>query len=154
MMRKHIWLVAAAVVAAAAASAAADLTEADAQYYNDFGDAAKRIGKQLDKLGELFVKASSGKDYSLDCEDRATELADAYHFLENRVPPADAVTAQKDLMSSADLGAQAALGLAEFFDAEFTSKEKKTRALDFYEQAVAKYADALAAAPAEVLKNP
>ncbi len=154
MMRRWIWLVAAAAMAAATAPAAAELTEADAQYYDDFGAAAKRIGKQLDKLGELFVKASSGKDYSLDCEDRAAELADSYHFLEDRVPPANAVTAQKDLMASAELGAQAALSLAEFFDAEFTSKDKKTRALDFYEQAITKYADALAAAPAEVLKSP
>ena len=57
-------------------------------------------------------------------------------------------------MASAELGAQAALALAEYFDAEFTSKDKKTRALDVYEQAIVKYADALAAAPPEVLKSP
>jgi|GEM_PF-1836701 len=147
-------LVAAAALAAAASSAAVNMSAADAQYYDDFGAAAKRIGKQLDKLGELFVKAASGKDYSVDCEDRAADLADAYHFLEDRVPPADAITAQKDLMASAELGAQAAMGLAEFFDTEFAPKDEKTRALDLYEQAVTKYADALAAAPAEVLQTP
>jgi hypothetical protein len=152
MIRMEWVVVAAALVVAA--PAAADISEADAQYYDDFGAAAKRIGKQLDKLGELFVKASSGKDYSIDCEDRAAELADTFHFLEDRVPPADAVTAQKDLMASAELGAQAALALAEYFDAEFTSKDKKIRALDAYEKAVGKYADALAAAPPEVLQSP
>ena len=151
-MIKFKWVVVAAALALAAA-AAAEISEADAQYYDDFGAAAKRIGKQLDKLGELFVKASSGKDYSIDCEDRAAELADTFHFLEDRVPPADAITAQKDLMASAEFGAQAALALAEYFDAEFTSKDKKTRALDFYEQAIGKYADALASAPPEVLKG-
>jgi hypothetical protein len=153
-MRKLIWVVAAVAVAAATAPAATEISEADAQYYDDFAAAAKRIGKQLDKLGELFVKASSGKDYSIDCEDRAAELADTYHFLEDRVPPADAITAQRDLMASAEFGAQAAGALAEYFDADFASKDKKTRALDFYEQAIGKYADALAAAPAEVLKGP
>ena len=152
-MSKLIWVVAAVAVAAATAPAATEISEADAQYYDDFTAAAKRIGKQLDKLGELFVKASSGKDYSIDCEDRAKELADTYHFLEDRVPPADAITAQRDLMASAEFGAQAALALAEYFDADFASKDKKTRALDFYEQAIGKYADALAAAPAEVLKG-
>jgi len=152
-MSKLIWVVAAVAVAAATAPAATEISEADAQYYDDFAAAAKRIGKQLDKLGELFVKASSGKDYSIDCEDRAKELADTYHFLEDRVPPADAITAQKDLMASAEFGAQAALALAEYFDADFASKDKKTRALDFYEQAIGKYADALAAAPPEVLKG-
>lgn len=153
-MSKLIWVVAAVAVAAATAPAATEISEADAQYYDDFAAAAKRVGKQLDKLGELFVKASSGKDYSSDCEDRAKELADTYHFLEDRVPPADAITAQKDLMASAEFGAQAALALAEYFDADFASKDKKTRALDFYEQAIGKYADALAAAPPEVLKGP
>jgi hypothetical protein len=153
-MNKFKWVAIAAALALATAATAAELTEADAQYYDDFGAAAKRIGKQLDKLGELFVKASSGKDYSIDCEDRATELADAFHFLEDRVPPADAITAQKDLMDSAELGAQAALALAEYFDAEFAHNDKKTNALDVYERAIAKYADALAAAPAEVLKSP
>lgn len=148
------WVAVAAALALAAATAAAEISEADAQYYDDFGAAAKRIGKQLDKLGELFVKASSGKDYSIDCEDRAAELADTFHFLEDRVPTADAITAQKDLMASAEFGAQAALALAEYFDAEFTSKDKKTRALDVYEQAIVKYADALASAPPEVLKSP
>ncbi len=152
-MSKLIWVVAAVAVAAATAPAATEISEADAQYYDDFAAAAKRIGKQLDKLGELFVKASSGKDYSIDCEDRAKELADTYHFLEDRVPPADAITAQRDLMASAEFGAQAALALAEYFDADFASKDKKTRALDFYEQAIGKYADALAAAPPEVLKG-
>ncbi len=152
-MRKLIWLVAAVAIAAATAPAATEISEADAQYYDDFAAAAKRVGKQLDKLGELFVKASSGKDYSIDCEDRAKELADTYHFLEDRVPPADAITAQRDLMASAEFGAQAALALAEYFDADFASKDKKTRALDFYEQAIGKYADALAAAPTEVLKG-
>jgi hypothetical protein len=151
-MTRIKWVAVAAALALAAA-AAAEISEADAQYYDDFGAAAKRIGKQLDKLGELFVKASSGKDYSIDCEDRAAELADTFHFLEDRVPPADAITAQKDLMASAEFGAQAALALAEYFDAEFTSKDKKTRALDFYEQAIGKYADALASAPPEVLKD-
>ncbi len=153
-MSKLIWVVAAVAVAAATAPAATEISEADAQYYDDFAAAAKRIGKQLDKLGELFVKASSGKDYSIDCEDRAKELADTYHFLEDRVPPADAITAQRDLMASAEFGAQAAGALAEYFDADFASKDKKTRALDFYEQAIGKYADALAAAPAEVIKGP
>jgi hypothetical protein len=152
-MRKLIWVVAAVAAAAAAAPAATEISEADAQYYEDFTAAAKRIGKQLDKLGELFVKTSSGKDYSIDCEDRAAELADTYHFLEDRVPPADAITAQKDLMACADLGAQAALALAEYFDVDFASKTKKTQALDFYEQAIGKYADALAAAPPGVLEG-
>ena len=152
-MRKLIWVVAAVAIAAATAPAATEISEADAQYYDDFAAAAKRVGKQLDKLGELFVKASSGKDYSIDCEDRAKELADTYHFLEDRVPPAEAITAQKDLMASAEFGAQAALALAEYFDADFASKDRKTRALDFYEQAIGKYADALAAAPPEVLKG-
>ena len=152
-MIKFKWLVVAAALALAAAAAAAEISEADAQYYDDFSAAAKHIGKQLDKLGELFVKASSGKDYSIDCEDRAAELADTFHFLEDRVPPADAITAQKDLMASAEFGAQAALALAEYFDADFASKDEKTRALDFYEQAIVKYADALAAAPPEVLKG-
>lgn len=143
-------IIALAAFGAIAASAAAEISEADAQYYADFGAAAKRIGKQLDKLGDLFAKASSGKDYSRDCEDRATELADAYHFLEQRVPPADAITAQKDLMASAEIGARAALELASHFDAEFTHKDKVTRALDFYEQAVSKYADALEAAAAKI----
>ena len=152
-MRKLIWLVAAVAIAAATAPAATEISEADAQYYDDFAAAAKRIGKQLDKLGELCVRASSGKDFSIACEDRAKELADTYHFLEDRVPPADAITAQRDLMASAEFGAQAALALAEYFDADFASKDKKTRALDFYEQAIGKYADALAAAPPEVLKG-
>ena len=143
-------IIAVAALAAVAASAAAEISEADAQYYADFGAAAKRIGKQLDKLGDLFAKASSGKDYSRDCEDRAAELADAYHFLEQRVPPADAITAQKDLMASAELGAQAALELASHFDAEFSRKDKVTRALDLYEQAVSKYADALEAVAANI----
>jgi len=147
-----IWAAAATLVLAGAA--AAEITDADAQYYSDFGDAAKKIGKQLDKLGDLFGKASSGKDYSGDCEDRAADLADAFHFLEERVPPADGVTAQKDLMASSELGAKAALVLAEYFDAEFTHKDKVTDALDLYEQAIAKYADALEAAPVEVLKEP
>jgi len=153
-MRKFKWLVAAAALAAATAPAAAEISDADAQYYDDFGAAAKRIGKQLDKLGELFVKAASGKDYSADCEDRAADLADTYHFLEDRVPSASAITAQKDLMASAELGAQAALSLAEYFDAEFAHKDKKGQALDLYEQAITKYADALAAAPPEILKSP
>lgn len=153
-MRKFKWLVAVAFLAAAAAPAAAEISDADAQYYDDFGAAAKRIGKQLDKLGELFVKAASGKDYSGDCEDRAADLADSYHFLEDRVPPANAITAQKDLMASAELGAQAALSLAEYYDAEFAHKDKKGQALDLYEQAITKYADALAAAPSEILKSP
>lgn len=148
------WVVVAAALALPAAAAATEISEADAQYYDDFTAAAKRVGKQLDKLGELFVKASSGKDYSIDCEDRAAELADTFHFLEDRVPPAEAITAQKDLAASAELGAEAALSLAEYFDAEFAHKSNKASALDIYEQAIAKYADALAAAPPEVLKSP
>jgi hypothetical protein len=146
------WVVAATFVLSMAA--AAEMTDADAVYYDDFSAAAKRIGKQLDKLGDLFGKASSGKDYSGDCEDRALELADTFHFLEERVPPADGVTAQQDLMASSELGAKAALVLAEYYDAEFTHKAKVTEALDLYEQAIAKYADALEAAPVGVVKDP
>lgn len=146
------WAAAATLVLALAA--AAEMTDADAQYYDDFGAAAKRIGKQLDKLGDLFSKASSGKDYSGECEDRAAELADTFHFLEERVPPADAITAQKDLQASSELGAKAALALADYYDAEFTHKSLVTQALDLYEQAIAKYADALEAAPVEVVKEP
>jgi hypothetical protein len=152
-MDKKWIIVAVAALAFAALPAAAEMSDADAQYYSDFGDAAKRVGKQLDKLGELFAKASSGRDYSADCEDRAREFADTFHFLEEKVPPADAITAQKDLMTSSELGAQAALELAEYFDAEFTHKDKVTAALDLYEQAIAKYADALEAAPVEVVKD-
>jgi len=130
------------------------MTDADAQYCDDFGAVAMRIGKQLDKLGDLFSKASSGKDYSGECEDRAAELADTFHFLEERVPPADAITAQKDLQASSELGAKAALALADYYDAEFTHKSLVTQALDLYEQAIAKYADALEAAPVEVVKEP
>jgi hypothetical protein len=137
-----------------ALAAAAEMTDADAQYYSDFGAAAKRIGQQLDKLGDLFQKTSSGKNYAADCEDRAAELADTFHFLEGRVPPADAITAQKDMMASSELGAQAALALAEYFDAEFTHKGKVTAALDLYEQAIAKYAEALEAAPLEAADKP
>lgn len=129
---------------------AAEITEAEARYYDDFSAAAKRIGKQLDKLGDLFAKASSGKNYGAECEDRAADLADTYHFLEERVPPAEAVSAQRDLLASAELGAQAAQELASYFDAEFRHKDKITRALDLYEQAVGKYADALEAAPVEI----
>jgi hypothetical protein len=135
-----------------ALTAAAEITDADAVYYDDFSAAAKRIGQQLDKLGDLFSKASSGKDYSGECEDRAAELADTFHFLEERVPPADAITAQKDLQASSELGAKAALALADYYDAEFTHKSLVTEALDLYEQAIAKYADALEAAPVEVVK--
>jgi hypothetical protein len=146
------WVAAAAL--ALASAAAAELTDADAQYYSDFGAAAKRVGKQLDKLGDLFAKASSGKNYSGDCEERAADLADAFHFLEERVPPADGITAHKDLLASSELGAQAALALAEHFDSEFGNKTKVTEALDLYEQAIAKYGDALEAAPVEVVKEP
>ena len=153
MVKKWLaWAAAATFVLSMAA--AAEMTDADAQYYDDFGAAAKRIGKQLDKLGDLFGKASSGKDYSGDCEDQALDLADTFHFLEERVPPADGVTAQQDLMASSELGAKAALVLAEYYDAEFTHKSKVTEALDLYEQAIAKYADALEAAPVEVVKEP
>ncbi|UCH79427.1 MAG: hypothetical protein JSU81_05605 [Candidatus Coatesbacteria bacterium] len=129
---------------------APEKTEAEANYYDDFSAAAKRIGKQLDKLGDLFAKASSGKNYGAECEDRAADLADTYHFLEEHVPPAEAVSAQRDLLASAELGAQAAQELAAYFDAEFRHKDLITRALDLYEQAVGKYADALEAAPVEM----
>lgn len=153
MVKKWLaWVAAATLVLSLAA--AAEITDADALYYDDFGAAAKRIGKQLDKLGDLFTKTSSGKDYSGDCEDRARDLADTFHFLEERVPPADGITAKKDLMASSELGAKAALVLAEYFDAEFTHKGKVTDALDLYEQAIAKYADALDAAPVEIVDKP
>ena len=153
MVKKWLaWAAAATLVLAMAA--AAEMTDADALYYDDFGAAAKRIGKQLDKLGDLFSKASSGKDYSGDCEDRAADLADTFHFLEELVPTADGVTAQKDLMASSELGAKAALALADYFDAEFTHKSNVTGALDLYEQAIAKYADALDAAPVEIVDKP
>lgn len=137
----------ATLAAAIATSAAAELTTADAQYYADFAAAAKRIGKQLDKLADLIAATSSGKNYAADCEDRAREFADAYHFLEERVPPAEAVTPHKDLMASAEFGAQAASELGTYYDAEFRHKEKVTKVLDLYEKAVTKYADALAATP-------
>jgi len=130
-----------------AAARADDVSAADVQYYADFADAAKRIGSQLDKLGELLSKAAPGKDYSANCEDRAKDLADVYHFLEERVPPGDAVTAHKDLMSSADTGALAAIELAAYFDAEFRHKDRLNRALDLYDQAVTKYAGALEEMP-------
>ncbi len=146
------YIAAALALLLGAAVAAGGVSEAEARYYDDFAATAKRVGHQLDKVGDLFNKTAAGKDYSVDCEDRAADLADAYHFLEEKVPPGDAVTAQKDLMASAELGAQAAMELASYFDAEFTHKDKITRALEFYERAVAKYADALAAAPPTVVK--
>jgi predicted lipid-binding transport protein (Tim44 family) len=153
-MRKVNRCFVAALLAMALAAPALALSEADARYYDDFTATAKRIGKQLDKLGELFNRTSAGKDYSADCEDRARELADSYHSLEEAVPPGEAVTAQRDLMASAEAGAAAALELASYYDAEFTHKEKVTKALEHYEKAVDKYAEALAAAPAAVVSSP
>ncbi len=136
--------------AAETAAPAAALSDADVQYYADFASAAKRVGGQLDKLGDLLAKTAAGKDYSSDCEDRAREFADAYHFLETLVPPGDALTAHKGLMASAELGSQSSLELASYFDAEFKHKEKVTKALDLYDHAVTKYADALGATPVDL----
>lgn len=155
-MRKYGWLTviacvgtAAAVTAAtpAAPTASAGLTEADAKYYGDFASDAKDIGKILDRLGELIAKASSGKSYAAECEDKAAALADRYHDLETRVPPAEGLTAHKDLMTSAEFGADAALELASYYKAEFEHKEKLNKAMELYEQAVNKYTAAMAATP-------
>lgn len=145
MVRKITFVL---ILAACAATLALgdELTPADAQYYADYANAAKKVGKQLDRLGELFAKATSGKSYMAECENRAADLSELYHKLEAMVPPADNITSQKELMASAEAGSQAALELASYYKDEFAHKDKMDRALGFYENAVGKYDAALATA--------
>jgi hypothetical protein len=145
-MFRKVTLALALAACAATLAAAEELTPADAQYYADYADAAKKAGKQLERLGDLFAKASSGKSYKVECEDRAADLSDIYHALEEMVPTADDLTAHKDLMASAEAGSQAALELASYFKDEFAHKEKMERAMGFYETAVGKYDAAMATA--------
>ena len=150
MDRKLTTVAALLFLSAAVAATAAEITPADAAYYADFADIAKNVGKDLDRLGDLFAKANSGKSYSAECEDRASDLGDAYHKLEEKVPPADAVEAHKALMTSTESGAQASLELAGYYKDTLKKKEKLDQALATYEAAIGKYSDAMSAAPVGV----
>ena len=145
MVRKLI-LVLALAAGATTLALSEEITPADAQYYADYANAAKTVGKQLDRLGDLFAKTTSGKSYMAECEDRAADLSDVYHTLEEMVPPADNISSHKDLMASAEAGSQAALELASYYKDEFAHKDKVDRAMGFYESAVGKYDTALATA--------
>lgn len=144
MKTKLLFLTAAALLST---SAAGQVGEGEAQYYADFAAAAKKVSKELNRLGDYLAKVNVGRNYSGECKKTSAKLAAVYHDMETMVPPGEAVDAHRALMESAELGARVANELVAYFDAEFEKPERVATATDLYAQAVDKYALAVGEIP-------